>query len=51
VHKAAKAIEDAAKREARWRLRQNDGKVAYQPVSFAGKEFLNLRQMYAGFDA
>jgi hypothetical protein len=39
------------KRERRWRNRQNDGAVQYQPVSIHGKEFYNLKQMYAGFDA
>ena len=41
----------AEKRALRWRNKQHDGATEYQPVSHAGREFLNLRQMYEGFDA
>ncbi len=41
----------AEKRALRHRNRQHDGATTYQPVSHAGREFLNLRQMCEGFDA
>ncbi len=47
----AQQLAIAEKRALRWRNRQHDGAREYQPVSYAGREFLNLRQMYEGFDA
>ena len=47
----AKQFVIAEKRAIRWRNKQHDGATEYQPVSYAGREFLNLRQMYEGFDA
>ena len=47
----AQQLAIAEKRALRWRNKQHDGATEYQPVSHAGHEFLNLRQMMAGFNA
>lgn len=50
THVVFQELANQQKRERRYRNRQNDGAKEYQPVSRHGREFYNLKQMYAGFD-